>query len=303
MKMKKNSSTEVGKGPNFFELHPRDVLENQRLPFPLFSHNGGHWIRFAEAGLPFDGGPRDVQVYAESKERMAWVSCLLSILDSANHLDTQDRVRVLIQAGLDLLIGWEKEPTRPEYIQLAHRWTSIIACPDSHQDIELFWMHIGNDSGRAAHSVRCAVVLAEITRSMPLNHRTRQWVAFMGLGHDLGHAVMPADEWGHHAEASLGLLAVRARSPNSFILESNTTTSAIKEVVSHTDWLVINSTGQHACFHSSSIGTKPNRFVAPEARFEGHGIDSLSLMDTTTTITGSRPYPKAFIWSPKFLTS
>ena len=91
----------------------------------------------------------DVQVYAESKERMAWVSCLLSILDSANHLDTQDRVRVLIQAGLDLLLGWEKEPTRPEFIQLAHRWTSIIACADSHQDIELFWMHIGNDSGES----------------------------------------------------------------------------------------------------------------------------------------------------------
>ena len=77
-------------------------------------------------------------------------------------------MRVLIQAGLDLLLGWEKEPTRPEFIQLAHRWTSIIACADSHQDIELFWMHIGNDSGRVAHSVRCAVVLAEITREYAL---------------------------------------------------------------------------------------------------------------------------------------
>ena len=102
---------------------------------------------------------------------MAWVSCLLSILDSENHLDTQVRVRVLIQAGLELLLGWEEEPTRPEYIHLAHRWTSIIVCPDSHQDIELFWMHMGSDSEPAAHSVRCAVVLAEITRGMPWTRR------------------------------------------------------------------------------------------------------------------------------------
>ena len=29
--------------------HPRDVLENQRLPFPLFLQNGEHWLDFLEA--------------------------------------------------------------------------------------------------------------------------------------------------------------------------------------------------------------------------------------------------------------
>ena len=35
----------------------------------------------------------------------------------------------------------------------------------------------------------------------------------MGLGHDLGHAVMATDDWGHHAQAGLGLLTSQGPLP------------------------------------------------------------------------------------------